>query len=160
MEGLAATHDAAVQVLDTSVVRVHQHGACIAGNSEQPMGRSRDGLTAKIHAVADTNGLPVQLGLTPGEAHDSRLRSALLSELSPQTMLLADRGYDADWIRVFVGQQRAWAYIPPKRHCLRLDPSLGFADRVRHDQVKSLITDWISIIMSVTVRPKPARALG
>src|ERR1035441_5841203 len=35
MDALAETHDAAVQMIDTSVVRVHQHGACIAGNSEQ-----------------------------------------------------------------------------------------------------------------------------
>jgi transposase len=38
---------------------------------------------------------------TPGEAHDNRLCSVLLSALLPQTMLLADRGYDADWIREF-----------------------------------------------------------
>jgi len=35
MEALAAAHDAAVQMIDTSVVRVHQHGACIAGNRQQ-----------------------------------------------------------------------------------------------------------------------------
>jgi hypothetical protein len=29
-------HDAAVQMIDTSIVRVHQHGDCIAGNKEQP----------------------------------------------------------------------------------------------------------------------------
>jgi transposase len=116
MDALAATHDAAVQMIDTSVVRVHQHGACIAGNSEQHMGRSRGGLTTKIHAVVDTNGLPVQLGLTPGEAHDNRLCSVLLNELSPQTMLLADRGYDADWIRALASEQGAWANIPPKRN--------------------------------------------
>jgi transposase len=39
MEALAAAHDGAVQMIDTSVVRVHQHGACIAGNREQHMGR-------------------------------------------------------------------------------------------------------------------------
>src|SRR3954447_26087283 len=33
---------------------------------------------------------------TPGEAHDNRLCSALLSALIPETMLLADRGYDSD----------------------------------------------------------------
>ena len=116
MDALAETHDAAVQMIDTSVVRVHQHGACIAGNSEQHMGRSRGGLTTKIHAVVDTNGLPVQLGLTPGEAHDNRLCSVLLNELSPRTMLLADRGYDADWIRALASEQGAWANIPPKRN--------------------------------------------
>ena len=60
------------------------------------MGRSRRGLTSKIHLVVDTNGLPVHPALTPGEAHDNRLCSVLLSALLPQTMLLADRGYDAD----------------------------------------------------------------
>ena len=52
------------------------------------MGRSRGGLTSKIHAVVDTNGLPLHLMLTPGEPHDNRLCSVLLSALLP----LADRG--------------------------------------------------------------------
>jgi transposase len=85
MNGLATAHDAAMQMIDTSIVRVHQHGACIAGNREQHMGRSRGGLTSKVHVVVDANGLPVRLGLTPGEAHDNRLCSVLVAGL------LADR---------------------------------------------------------------------
>jgi transposase len=64
MDALTAAHDDAVQMIDSSVVRVHQHGACVADNKQQHMGRSRGGLTSKIHAVVDANGLPVQLGLT------------------------------------------------------------------------------------------------
>jgi transposase len=79
IDALAATHDAAVQIIDTSIVRVHQHAACIARNKRQSMGRSRGGLTSKIHAVVDTNGLPVRLALTPGETHDNRLAGKLLS---------------------------------------------------------------------------------
>jgi len=60
------------------------------------MGRSRGGLTSKVHAVVDANGLPVRLGVTPGEAHDNRLCPLLLAGLRPRTMVLADRGYDAD----------------------------------------------------------------
>ncbi len=41
-----------------------------------------------------TNGMPA------GEAHDNWLADKLLSRLRTGTMLLADRGYDADWIRV------------------------------------------------------------
>ena len=37
MNALTAGHDTAVQMIDTSIVRVHQHGACIAGNSERLM---------------------------------------------------------------------------------------------------------------------------
>jgi transposase len=87
MDSLAAAHDAAVQMIDTSVVRVHQHAACIARNRSQSMGRSRGGLTSKIHAVVDTNGLPVRLELTAGEAHDNRLALSLLSRLRSGSML-------------------------------------------------------------------------
>jgi transposase len=121
MDALAAGHDAASQMIDTSVVRVHQHGASIADNNQQEMGRSRGGLTSKIHAVVDTNGLPVHLALTPGEAHDNQLCSVLLGTLLPKTMLLADRGYDADWIRELARQQGPWANIPPKKQSQRPD---------------------------------------
>src|SRR4051794_16159693 len=71
MDALAAAQDAAVQMIDTSIVRVHQHGACISRNKRQFMGRSRGGLISKIHAVVDGNGLPVRGALTVGEAYDN-----------------------------------------------------------------------------------------
>jgi len=120
MDSLAVAHDAAVQMIDTSIVRVHQHAASIARNRSQSMGRSRGGLTSKIHAVVDTNGLPVRLGLTAGEAHDNRLALSLLSRLRSGSMLLADRGYDADWIRAFAAERGAWANVPPR--CNRIEP--------------------------------------
>jgi transposase len=115
MNALSADHDAAVQMIDTSIVRVHQHGACVARNKRQSMGRSR-ALTSKIHALVDRSGLPVRIALTTGEAHDNRLAAKLLSRMKPGSMLLADRGYDADWIRDLVRQHGAWANIPPKRN--------------------------------------------
>ena len=96
MDKLTAAHEASVQMIDTSVIRVHQHGACIANSSGQHIGRSRGGLTSKIHVVVDGNGLPVQLGLTGGQVHDNRLCSVLLRQLPRRARLLADRGYDAD----------------------------------------------------------------
>src|SRR3954454_22045157 len=48
MDALAAEHDVAVQMIDTSIVRVHQHGACVARSKRQSIGRSRGGLTSKI----------------------------------------------------------------------------------------------------------------
>ena len=83
------------------------------------MGRSRGGLTSKIHAVVDANGLPVRLALTRGETHDNRLAGKLLSRLKSGSMLLADRGYDADWIRGLAMRRGARANIPPKRNQIR-----------------------------------------
>jgi transposase len=94
MNALAGAHDAAVQMIDTSIVRVHQHGACITRNRRQSMGPSRGGLTSKSHALVDTNGLPIRLAVTAGKAHDNRLAGKLLSCLESGTMLLADRGYE------------------------------------------------------------------
>lgn len=114
IDALASAHDASVQMIDTSIVRVHQHGACIKKNQRQSIGRSRGGLTSKIHAVVDSNGRPVRLALSPGEAHDVRLAGKLLSRLKSGSMLLADRAYDADWVRELTMKKGAWANIPPK----------------------------------------------
>jgi transposase len=115
MGALADAHDAAVQMIDTSIVRVHQHGACITRNQRQSMGRSRGGLTSKIHAVVDSNGLPVRLALSPGEAHDVRLAGRLLSRLKSGSMLLADLGYDADWIRACLEERRVGQHPAEKQ---------------------------------------------
>jgi transposase len=62
----------------------------------------------------------VRLALTAGEAHDNRLAAKLLSGLKSGSMLLADRGYDADWIRAFANERGVWANIPPR--CNRNEP--------------------------------------
>ena len=118
---LAAAHDAVVQMIDASIVRVHQHGACITRNRRQSMGRSRGGLTSKIHALVDTNGLPIRLALTPGETHDNRLAGKLLSRLKAGSMLLADRGYDADWISKTRHRERRLGQHPAEKQSKRSD---------------------------------------
>jgi transposase len=36
------------------------------------MGRSRGGLSTKIHALVDAEGHPIRIALTPGQAHAAR----------------------------------------------------------------------------------------
>jgi len=47
------------------------------------MGRSRGGLTTKIHALVDADGRPVRLELTAGHAADAPIAERLLSGLQP-----------------------------------------------------------------------------
>jgi len=84
------------------------------------MGRSRGGLTTKIHAVVDAKGLPIRLGLTPGQAYDGEVAMGLLNALPEDAMVLADKAYDANAIREMIDGQGAWANIPPKSN--RKDP--------------------------------------
>jgi transposase len=78
------------------------------------MGRSRGGLTSKIHALVDAEGRPIRIALTPGQAHDGTAAGALLGELTPGATLLADKAYDSNAIRDQVQDQGVWANIPVK----------------------------------------------
>ena len=49
------------------------------------MGRSRGGLTTKIHALVDANGLPIRLKLTEGQAHDGRSAADMVDGIGPKT---------------------------------------------------------------------------
>ena len=77
------------------------------------MGRSRGGLTTKIHAVVDANGNPITLKLSEGQAHDGRSAVDLLDTVQPGQILLADRGYDSDALRKKMAERGAWANIKP-----------------------------------------------
>lgn len=77
------------------------------------MGRSRGGLTTKIHALVDASGLPIALKLTEGQAHDGRSAQDMLGSLAAGQILLADRAYDSDALRQTLDQRGAWANIRP-----------------------------------------------
>jgi len=77
------------------------------------MGRSRGGLTTKIHAVVDANGNPVALKLSEGQAHDGRSAVDMLDSVGPGQTLLADRGYDSDALRQILAERGAWANVKP-----------------------------------------------
>ena len=86
------------------------------GGPNRCMGRSRGGLTTKIHTVVDTSGLPLRFALSPGQAHDSTLAGALLDDrLPPDSFVLADKAYDAEWIREMIEAQDAVPIIPERR---------------------------------------------
>jgi transposase len=84
------------------------------------MGRSRGGLTTKIHALVDANGLPIVIKLTDGQAHDGRSAADMLAGVLAGQVLLADRAYDSNALRDTMTAQAAWANIKPMAH--RVDP--------------------------------------
>ena len=58
------------------------------------MGRSRGGLTTKIHALVDAEGRPIRLKLTEGQAHDGRSAADMFDTVEAGHILLADRAYE------------------------------------------------------------------
>jgi transposase len=75
------------------------------------MGRSKGGLTTKIHALVDARGLPIVLKITPGQAHDGRSAADMLDTLTDGDVLLADRAYDSDALRTEMAARGVWANV-------------------------------------------------
>lgn len=96
------------------------------------MGRSRGGLTTKIHALVDGNGLPILLKLTEGQAHDGRSAADMLDGLGPGQVLLADRGYDSDELRARLIKQGAWANVKPMPNRVNVPAFSPFLYRYRN----------------------------
>ena len=70
-------------------------------------------MTTKIMALTDALGNLTDFRLLPGQAHDLRGTAALIEGLSCG-QFLADRAFDADWIREALAEAEIEAVIPPK----------------------------------------------
>jgi transposase len=96
------------------------------------MGRSRGGLTTKIHALVDANGLPIRLKLTEGQAHDGRSAADMLDGIGAGQILLADRAYDSDGLRQSLKERGAWANVKPMPNRKTRPPFSQFLYRYRN----------------------------
>jgi transposase len=96
------------------------------------MGRSRGGLTTKIHALVDANGLPIAIKLTEGQAHDGRSAADMLDTVQARQILLADRAYDSNALRQMMADRGAWANIRPTARRVEQPAFSSFLYRYRN----------------------------
>ncbi|WP_407669171.1 transposase [Paenibacillus algicola] len=81
------------------------------------MGRSRGGITTKIHAVVDALGCPLSIVLSPGNTHDGVIGYEMLQNLDlTNKQVIADRGYDTNQILDLLKEQQATSVIQPKKN--------------------------------------------
>ncbi|MFE5537106.1 IS5 family transposase [Streptomyces sp. NPDC056492] len=118
-----------VVAVDSTVVRAHQHAAGArqkgpgrASRNDHALGRSRGGLTTKIHLAADGNCRPLAFVLTPGQAGDAPAFTRVMAAIRvarpkgrPRTrpvVVLADKAYSSRAIREHLRRRRIRAVIP------------------------------------------------
>ena len=147
-EVLSEDADNEYQMIDSTIVRAHQHSAGArkenkaegakeegteAGEeNDQAIGRSRGGLSTKIHATCDALGNPTGVFLTPGQAHDLAGSDILLEEIQAEA-LLADKAYDADErVRQKLAAQACVAVIPSKARRKLPHPYDKYLYKARH----------------------------
>ncbi len=81
------------------------------GGQDQALGRSRGGLTTKIHMLTDGQGRPLQIILTPGQRGDVTQAPALLEGVQTRH-ILADKAHDSNVLRTIIAEMNAKAVIP------------------------------------------------
>ena len=90
---------------------------------KQAIGRSRGGLTTKIHMVTATDRSAVSFALSGGEAHDSPEGTALLDKIirvPEQKYILMDKAYEGESMRKKAMEKGYSPAVPPKSN--RKDP--------------------------------------
>ena len=91
----------------------------VKGAQGEAVGRSRGGLSARIHLVTDAKGQSVRFSLTGRQEADAPQAIPLLTGIETQGVI-ADKGYESNGIVAFIHGQGAEAVIPPKSN--RKDP--------------------------------------
>jgi len=87
------------------------------GAMGEAIGKSRGGLTSKIHVVTDGKGNAMNVIITAGNVHDSKKAQDLLDPvIHPNEAILGDRAFDTDKIIEYIASKMAVAVIPPKKN--------------------------------------------
>lgn len=85
-----------------------------AASSREAFGRSRGGLSTKLHIACDALGNPARFALTPGQSSDGRMMVPLLEGLTAE-VVLADAAYDWNAIRAWLEERGSVDMIKPSR---------------------------------------------
>lgn len=84
-------------------------------DNDQAIGRSRGGLTTKVHAAVDEKGRPIKLLLSRGNLNDITLAPRLVDGLTlTKCFVLADKGYDSSDFVQLIEDSGGSAVIPPR----------------------------------------------
>ncbi|WP_085954621.1 IS5 family transposase [Paraburkholderia hospita] len=101
-------------LIDSTIVRAHQHSAgAFKKNGPQALGRSRGGLSTKLHLAIDSMGGPLRLIVTEGQVADISCAAQLVEHLRTGAVI-ADKGYDSDAFVQEIRATGAKVVIPPR----------------------------------------------
>ncbi|MFF7811244.1 IS5 family transposase [Streptomyces sp. NPDC007945] len=113
--------------VDSTIVRAHQHaaGARKGGLRDPALGRSRGGLTSKIHLACDGRGRPLAFVVTGGNTNDCTRFTAVMEAIRVPRIgpgrprvrpdhVLGDKGYSSKAIRSWL-RRKGIAHTIPER---------------------------------------------
>ncbi len=125
--------------IDSTSIKCHRTATRARNGGEEAIGRSRGGLTTKVHHALrfaahnrrDSLGFIRRLLTSPGQHADCRHAVALTADLQP-VAVVGDKGYDSDKLRDHWRAQGISTCVPPKRNRLVQHAYNAALYRTRH----------------------------
>ena len=112
-------------------------------------------MNTKLHAVTDTALRPIRFVITAGQVSDYKGAAALIDDLPKAGWLLADRGYDADWFRKALLDNKIKPCIPGRKS--REKPvkydKRRYKRRNRIERMFGKLKDWRRVATRYDRRP-------
>mgnify|MGYP002725732312 CR=1 FL=1 len=123
---------------------------------DHALGRSRGGVSSKIHILCDGRGHPLDVVLTAGQVHESTALDTLLVQANldlfdaqgdpvPWPIALAgDKGYRADWIDEYLLDLEIRPVIPSKENEDRDSRPVSFEpEQYRRRNIVERLIGWL-----------------
>ena len=133
-------------MIDATHLKAHRTAASLLKRACSPtIGRTKGGLNSKLHAVCDGRGRPLVMLLSEGQMSDYKGAALMLPALPNKAReLLADKGYDADWLRAALARRGIAACIPSKSNRKVAIPydAVLYKQRHRIENTFGRLKDW------------------
>ena len=123
---------------------------------DHALGRSRGGVSSKIHILCDGQGHPLDVVVTPGQSHESTALDTLLEQANRDLFdvqgepvpwpaaLAGDKGYRADWIDAYLLELEIRPVIPSKENEDRDARPVEFdRDQYRKRNIIERLIGWL-----------------
>ena len=101
-------------------------------------------MNSKLHAVCDQRGRPLVMLLSEGQMSDYNGAALMLASIPKAPVLIADRGYDADWFRDALRRKGIEPCIPSKSNrtiAIAHDRAV-YRDRHKIENMFGRLKDW------------------
>ena len=132
---------------------------------DHALGRSRGGMSSKIHILCDGQGHPLHVAVTAGQIHESTALDTLLAQTDQDVLdaqgnpipwpaaLAGDKGYRADWIDEYLLDLEIRPVIPSKANEDRDARPVAFdKNAYRNRNIVERLIGWLKECRRVLTR--------
>lgn len=136
-----------IAMIDSTFSKAQRCASSLRSDGKtRELGRSRGGITTKIHLLCSAEGKPLDFFLTGGQTHDIKAAPILVKRNDINT-IIGDKAYGSKSLRKLLAERDIKACIPPKKNKKVKDEYDKKLYEKRHviENMFSRLKDWKGI---------------